>query len=129
MFEEDTLQFIASEYCATGEGLTICILITKAYPETKDYEEETQNKSYMDNNKVFHFVMPALKKDSTPQSRAMREFVELYDWYAKGAEFFTREKFITKFYQYLPEYITKCLRGPDDAGNFNYQFKFHVNYS
>lgn len=131
MVEEEKYQFVFSDYYGTGEGRTICLLITRAYPRQDDYDEESRNKSYMGEDGKFHFVMPTLKEGRTARYRAAREFAQKFgSWYASGAEFLSRDEFLTKCGRYLPEHVVKFLKDTeDDSGNFSYSSEFHVNYS
>lgn len=113
--DNNLYEIIVSDYFATGEGRTIDILITRAYPLTCDYDE---------NYKV--------KKISTSNSRAFREFVSFHGaWSAGVSKFITVENLLKDYKQYLPEYainiiIQDRLNAP---GNFNYCASFHINYS
>ena len=115
--KKPTYYYIVSDDFATGEGRTVYILITRAYPSSEDYDE---------NYKV--------KSDSTPQFRAMREFIKKHGaWIASGSTPLTKEEFLISYKHYLPEYAIKIIL--DDRydnlhpGNFNYSAVLHVNYS
>jgi len=131
MENEEKYQFIISEYYATGEGRTISILITAAYPHHDDYSEESKNKSYTTEDGKFHFVMPTLKEGITAKSIAEREFTELFGYrMAIGATFLSRKELLDGFGSFLPEIVRHFLvDDTDDAGNFKYYSNFHVNYS
>ena len=52
---EELYQFLACDYFATGEGRTVMLLITRAYPHADDYE--TPGDADTDNNyqiNVYH---------------------------------------------------------------------------
>jgi hypothetical protein len=112
---EELYQFLACDYYATGEGRTLCLLITRAYPRTDDYDENFE-----------------IKEGHTAKVRAAREFVnEFGGWYAQGAENLSREEFLQRFGNHLPPYTEKILNpepgmGP---GNFNLKLQIHMNYS
>ena len=131
MVEEEKYQFVFSDYFGTGEGRTVSLLITRAYPKDDDYEEDSRNKSYMGEDGKFYFVMPTLKEHRTPRYRAAREFAELFGgWHASGAEFLSRDEFLTRCGRFLPQHVVKFLEDTgDDSGNFNYYSQYHVNYS
>lgn len=131
MVGEERYQFVISDDFATGEGRTVSLLITRAYPKDDDYEEDSRNKSYRDDDGKFHFVMPTLKEGRTPRYRAAREFVEKFGgWAGRGAEFLSRDEFLAKYGRFLPEHVVKFLKDTeDDSGNFNYYSQYHVNYS
>lgn len=125
------LQYVVCDYMATGEGSTLCILITMAYPAHDDYEEST---SYTNPDGSFHFEMPALKEGITPGLIAIRQFAEEFgDYYAIGAENLYEKDFLIRCASRLPAYVVKMIedqKWPDRAaGNFYYASKLHVNYS
>lgn len=120
------MQFLVSDYMATGEGITIMILITMAYPRSQDYEE---SESKLNPDGSFHFVMPKLREGITPEIIAKREFAEHFGHYfAKGAESISKEEFKKKFAKHIPETVLRTI-DDGDMGNFSYHSKFHVNYS
>ena len=125
------LQYVVCDYMATGEGSTLCILITKAYPEHEDYEESN---SYTDPDGSFHFEMPELKEGITPSLIAKRQFIkEFGDYYARGAEILEEKDFLLRCAGRLPAYVVSMIEAqkwPDRAaGNLYYTSKLHVNYS
>ena len=125
------LQYVVSDYLATGEGLTRCILITMAYPSAEDYESSD---SHMNPDGSFHFEMPKLKENVTPESIALREFKkEFGPYYAIGAEVISEEQFRLKWLKHCPAYMLNILDDQHDpnkaAGNIYYAQKLHVNYS
>lgn len=130
-FLEERYQFLISEYYATGEGRTLAILITAAYPHHDDYSDESKNKSYTTEEGKFHFVMPTLKEGVTAKTIAKREFTEKFGYHlAIGVKFITRKELLAELGAYLPEIVRHFLSSDqDDAGNFNYFSKYHVNYS
>lgn len=108
-------QFLACDYYATGEGRTVCLLITRAYPHVDDYDKNSD-----------------LKKGHTPKVIAAREFAEQFGgYYLQGAENLPREEFLKRFGHHLPEYVHKILNaeGNDRPGNFNFVQSVHFNYS
>lgn len=115
--DEEIYQFIVSDYYATGEGRTVSLLITRAYPHTDDYEDVMTGK---------------LKQGHTAKVRAAREFKELFGgWFLQGAENLPREEFIKKYSHHLPVYMTKLLEaeGEDRPGNLNFFTQIHLNFS
>jgi len=112
---EELYQFIASDYYATGEGRTVMLLITRAYPHRDDYDENYE-----------------LKEGHTPKVIAGREFIEQFGGYfAMGAENLLREEFLKRFGHHLPEYVHKILaaEGNERPGNFNFKQSLHLNFS
>ena len=118
---DELYQFIAADYYATGEGRTVMILITRAYPKGDDYETLGE---IVDGK----FVPGKLK--NTAKFRAAREFIEEFGgWYAQCAENLSREEFLKRFGHYLPEFAKKMLTSDDQPGNMNFKQSFHLNYS
>ena len=114
---DELYQFLACDYYATGEGRTIMLLITRAYPRTDDYEDVK--------------VMPPKVKNSA-KFRAAREFAEEFGGYfLQGAENLPREEFLTKFGHHLPVQVHAILdkEGDERPGNFNYKAQMHMNFS
>ena len=109
--KDELYQFIVSEYYATGEGKTVCVLITRAYPWAEDYDKHQRVKSSV-------------------KFRAAREFVVKFGGHmAQGAENLTREQFYDKVSHYLPEFVKNILNDSEQPGNFNYAQEFHINFS
>lgn len=126
------MQFVVSDYTGQGEGSTICILVTKAYPHTDDYDR-TNSKSYTKDGS-FHFEMPPLKEGITPETIALRQFAkEFGDWYAQGATVISKEVFLKDWIHHCPSYMKKMIDNQDDkekaAGNIYYASTLHLNYS
>lgn len=120
---DELYQFLACDYYATGEGRTVMLLITRAYPHTDDYETRGD---FVDGK-----LVPGTLKNSA-KFRAAREFIEEFDgWYAQGAENLPREEFLTRFGHHLPEYVHNILKkeGDERPGNFNYKAQIHLNFS
>ena len=118
---EELYQFLVSDYYATGEGRTISLLITRAYPHAEDYEE-TVLTSYP--SKV------VLKKGHTPKVIAAREFRDRFGgWCLEFAENLPREEFLKKYGHHLSDYIHDILNNPDQPGNLNFSLQLHLNFS
>lgn len=112
---EELYQFIVCDYYATGEGRTVCVLITRAYPRADDYEERMGG---------------VLKRGHTPKVIAAREFVEDFgEWMAMGAENLPREEFLTRYEHHLPVYLKKLLEDEDQPGNLHFSQRVHLNFS
>lgn len=114
---DELYQFLACDYYATGEGRTVMLLITRAYPRTDDYEDVK--------------IMPPKVKKSA-KFRAAREFAEEFGGYfLQGAVNLPREEFLTKFGHHLPGYVHDILEkeGDERPGNFNYKMQMHMNFS
>lgn len=120
---DELYQFLACDYYATGEGRTVMLLITRAYPRTDDYETRGD---FVDGK----FVAGILKYSA--KIRAAREFAEEFGGYfLQGAENLPREEFLEKFGHHLPEYVHTILKkeGDERPGNFNYKMSMHMNFS
>lgn len=121
--KDNMYQFVQSEYYATGEGVTRCFLITRAYPRVEDYVKP----SYFDENGEWHYESDLR---NTAAERALREFADIFgEFYAMGAEVVTQEEFFSeKTKQYIPPIIEKMVNEKDQPGNFNWYDCFHINY-
>ena len=109
---DELYQFLASDYYATGEGRTVMLLITRAYPVMDDYEAGNQ-----------------LKAGRTAKVRAAREFMELFgSYFLQGAENLSREEFFARYGKYLPATIERVLLNPEQPGNFNFYQSIHLNF-
>lgn len=124
MDQSNRYQFLASRYLATGEGLTVCLLITLAQPDQNlDYSEPPS----FDENWKYN---PGQLK-TTVEQRAHREFVSLFgDWYAIGMENLSQDEFFQRFDSYIPNTIRNIVEDEESPpGNFHYDAKMHVNFS
>ena len=122
---DELYQFLACDYYATGEGRTVCLLITRAYPRSDDYETHG---NYTDGV----YTLPVMKPGHTPKVIAAREFIEKFGSYlAQGAENLPREEFLARFGHLLPEFAHKLINAEGDnrPGNFNFAQEFHFNFS
>jgi hypothetical protein len=113
--DTELYQFLACDYYATGEGRTLCLLITRAYPRTDDYDENFE-----------------IKPGHTSKVRAAREFGDEFGgWYLQGAENLSREEFLKRYGNHLPPYTEKILNPEfgEGPGNFNVKLQIHMNFS
>jgi hypothetical protein len=127
------LHYVVSDYMATGEGHSLCILITMAYPQHDDYER-ADSKSHMQSDGTFHFEMPNLKAGVTPNVIALRQFKEEFgDFHVRGAQIMSEQDFLLRHSTQVPSYILSVIdnqRWPDKAaGNVYYASIVHLNYS
>ena len=123
MDNEELYQFVACDYYATGEGRTLCLLITRAYPHSDDYETH--------GDIVDGVWIPGTLKNSA-KFRATREFAEEFGgYYLQGAENLSREEFLKRFVNHLPPYTEKILNPEpgEGPGNFNLKLQLHMNFS
>ncbi len=105
-------QILVSDYGATGEGRTVCILITRAYPTAKDYE----------NNEVV----------TVPLYRASREFLEHFgDFWMHFVNSVEPDFLLENYGVFLPDMAKKVLTAGESSipGNFLFAQQYHVNYS
>lgn len=124
---DELYYYLSADYSATGEGNTICLLITRAYPKIdRDYIVKPDfdlNTGLYNPGKLRY-----------PREKvAILEFEELFDtFWASGAEVRTRGDFIKRYDRYVPE-IVKKLTGEEKPinmpGNFQWHAQLHVNYS
>lgn len=120
---DDLYQYVVADYFATGEGRTVFILITRAYPITSDYE-----------------IQPSFTPDgydpgklsNTAEERAIREMYAFAGGYfGMCAQAMTREEFLKGYKAYVPNNIMRILT--DDTqpqpGNLNFKLQVHLNFS
>ncbi len=121
--QTEQYQFLAADYSATGEGRTICLLITRAYPHKEDYVRD----SYFDEEGKFVFES---ETKNTAKYRAKREFVVRFGGYmAQGVEVLEREEFLTRFGRMLPDSVKHMLLDSNQPGNMVFSQEFHFNFS
>lgn len=119
--DKELYQYLACDYFATGEGRTICLLITRAYPFSEDYVIET---GYDETG-----YYPDLLKNSA-KLRAAKEFIKYFGSYlAQGAENLPREEFLKKYGHFVPEVVQKMLTDNEQPGNMVFKQEFHFNFS
>lgn len=122
---DELYTFVVSDYYATGEGRTVSLLITRAYPRTEDYEVPPET-IYTEGK--YHFNPGVLKHG--PAFRALREFAETFGgWYARGAEVLSWEEMKRRFGSYLPAFTENVVMSDDGPGNFNLHLQSHMNFS
>ena len=119
-------QYVASDYFGTGEGRTICVLITRAYPKQEDYDIPPDFKEDAEGKLKY---IPGVLKYSQ-KFIAAREFKERFgDFYINFAENLSKEEFFNRFGRLVPEMVVKLHSGEDTPGNFYFAQEFHFNYS
>ena len=83
--------YMVSEYFGTGEGQTVCIMMTQATPYGDDFSEDNR-------------YVPINSK----QYRAVRAFHEQFGtWYLHGLKFLSKEDFFTECAYYIPPVMMK----------------------
>lgn len=98
-----------SEYFATGEGMTVSVLVTPAWPSATDY---IRPHDYNDR-----------RTHNTAEERAIEECKEQFGYFGLGAQIVDYEKIS----RYLPEFIKKFIE--DQKGHVHYYSQFHLNLS
>ena len=94
--EDEHWVYMVSEYFGTGEGQTVCIMMTQAAPgHAEDFETST--------NKYVACT--------TQQYRAVRAFHEQFGtWYLHGLRFLSKEDFFAEFAYYIPPVMMKLSK-------------------
>ncbi len=87
--------YMVSEYFGTGEGQTVCVMMTQANPgHPEDFETST--------NKYVACT--------TKQYRAVRAFHEQFGtWHLHGLRFLSKEDFFSEYSYYIPPAMMKLL--------------------
>jgi hypothetical protein len=123
---DEFYQYLASDYSGTGEGRTMCLLITRAYPKRDDYE--IQPDFATDETGKMVYVPGKLKYSQ--KFIAAREFKERFgDFYIHFAENLSKEDFLTICGRLLPEMVLKLVNSEDQPSNLYFAQEFHFNYS
>jgi len=107
---DEPWMFMSSSYYGTGEGQTVCLMITQALPTAKDLSPEDP------------YGVPGNDREY----RAVREFMDEFGtWHCHGLDFHTEEDFLREWSQYLPPILSrigkKCF--------FHFYTQVHYNYS
>jgi len=102
--------YMLSEYGATGEGNTVCLMMTQATPYGDDFSDENR---YVPIN--------------SQQYRAVRAFHEQFGtWYLHGLRFLSKEDFFTECAYYIPPVMMK-LSNKNCYKDFH--TRVHYNFS
>jgi len=102
--------YMLSEYGATGEGNTVCLMMTQATPYGDDFADG-------------NFYVPVNSK----QYRAVRAFHEQFGtWHLHGLRFLSKEDFFTECAYYIPPVMMK-LSNKNCFKEFH--TKVHYNFS
>ena len=97
------MQYLAGDYYATGEGRTICLLITRACARQEDYLDGT-----LKNGEKF---------------RAAREFLEEFKHLPENL---SKEEFIKRYGKFVPDSVQYML---DEPANIHFTQRFYFNYA
>jgi hypothetical protein len=107
--EDEYWRFIVSDYFGTGEGRTLCFLMTQALARGDDFGEDNYSPI------------------TTKEYRAVREFHQHFGtWMLHGATFLSREDFFEKYSILLPQ---KLIDLKDKNCYMNYYSELHFNFS
>ena len=108
--KDEYWRFLVADYCGTGEGRTICVLMTQANPYRDDFDEE-------------HKQVPI----NSQEYRSVREFHKYFGTFMlNGIEFVSREDFFEKYKDFLPP---KLINLKDQQCFLNYHSELHFNFS
>lgn len=119
---KDLYKYVAVDYFATGEGRSVFLLITRAYPSTDDYEIQP---SFTEDWKY----IPGKLKISEEEI-ALREMVNFAGgWFGRFSECLEREEFFRRFGHLVPDTVKKMIEDDDQPGNLNFKTSFHFNFS
>lgn len=104
--------YMVSEYFGTGEGQTVCIMMTQATPgHPEDFETST--------NKYVACT--------TKQYRAVRAFHEQFGtWHLHGLRFLSKEDFFTECAYYIPPVMMKLS---NKSCYKDFYTRVHYNFS
>lgn len=123
---DDLYVYVAGDYMATGEGRTIMLMVTRAYPHRDDYAVAPK---YAPNDKGVWEYTPGVLK-GTRNDIALREFGERFgDWFGQCGRVIPKDEFFTQYDTLLPPFVRKMVDGPDHPGNFKWVTECHYNYS
>ena len=104
--------YMVSEYFGTGEGQTVCIMMTQANPGHKE-EFETSTNRYV--------------ACTTKQYRAVRAFHEQFGtWHLHGLRFLSKEDFFTEYAYYIPPVMMKLS---NKSCYKDFHTRVHYNFS
>ena len=108
--ENEYWRFIISEYYGTGDGETICIMVTNGSTEPEDF---TDDSSYTPTNSI--------------EYRCVREFHKHFGtWMLHGIEFLSKEDFFKKYSIFLPQALVNLK---DKQCYMHYHSELHFNFS
>lgn len=123
---DDMYVYVAGDYMATGEGRTIMLMVTRAYPRKEDYAVQPDFNVREDG--VWEYVPGQLK--GSRDDIALREFAERFgDWFGRCGEVVSKEDFFKRYDAMLPPFVRKMVDGPDHPGNFKWVTECHYNFS
>jgi hypothetical protein len=102
--------YMVSEHFGTGEGQTVCVMMTQACPYGDDFENG-------------NFYVPI----NSQQYRAVRAFHEQFGtWYLHGLRFLSKEDFFSEYSYYIPPAIMKLF---NKSCFKDFYTRVHYNFS
>ena len=102
--------YMVSEYFGTGEGQTVCVMMTQANARGDDFSEDNR-------------YVPINSK----QYRAVREFHKQFGtWYLHGLRFLSKEDFFSEYSYYIPPAMMKLL---NKSCFKDFYTRVHYNFS
>lgn len=109
---DEPWMYMSSSYYGTGEGQTVCLMITQAHPRYDDFDRSGPTPDIPINSKEY---------------RAVREFMDEFGtWHCHGLDFHTENDFFNEYGNYLPPIVNR-LRGARCYGHFHTEV--HYNFS
>ncbi len=118
---EDYNHYAAIEYSATGEGITIFLMITRAKPIADDWAELPSSQNGWKGTLAV-----------SPEKIVEREMAKVVDpYFMVGIQHYTREKFLDFYRSYLPQIVIDMSNPENDYQPFNLHYfqEFHFNFS
>ena len=110
--EDEYWRYMIADYSATGEGNTVCLMVTQAVPYGDDLPPSGSGK---------------YGAITTQEYRAVREFHQKFgSWYLQGIRFLPREEFFMTCAYYIPPVMMKLA----NANCYkDFYTKVHYNFS
>ena len=118
---EELNHYAAIDYSATGEGRTVCLLITRARPTHYDWEIYPSSENGWE-GKLRSSVNEIV-------AREMRE--NAGDYLSIGIEHLDRAEFLRRYGDWVPEAVKNMSdkEQADQPFNLHFYQQFHFNYS
>lgn len=126
---ENNFYFVVGDYCATGEGRTVMLMITRPMIRWDDYEVKPSNVKDSSGNWAYTEGVLKLTLDEI----VLRDFqVQFGDWFGRCGQIVTSNVFLDNYGEYLPEKVKEIVFG-DSGLNLPYSFSWfsqtHINGS
>lgn len=126
---EEYLHYLVSDYFATGEGRCISMMITPVEYTDDDYEINPTWTTDPDNGWTYN--EGKLNEGITETVVLTRKFVKEFDsWYGRGLEILSREEFLKRYPNVIPEAV-KDLTDPSKGRipAFYWKQQVYFNFS